>query len=64
MKPASKMTREEFLEAYLPEDHTEHDVAYLKARWAWTISQDPTGELFAEASRLHKFTTFAWKALI
>lgn len=58
------MTREEFLAAYLPEDHTEHDVAYLTARHDWEVQQDPAGELFARASRLYKFTTFAWKQLI
>lgn len=55
---------EEFLRKYLPEDPTPEDVEYLKARHAWTIASDPTGELFARASDLYKFTTFAWKQLV
>ncbi len=37
-KPAREMSLEEFIKKYLPVNHNDKDILYLKARHAWEVS--------------------------
>lgn len=55
-KPASKMSLEEYLENFLPENHNDQDRKYLEARHRWEIEGGP--DLYIKSSDEYNGTTF------
>ena len=53
-KPAKEMSDKEFMDRFLPVDHNDQDVLYLKSRYKWEM-----GEVdFEETIKAYRGTTF------
>ena len=53
-KPAKEMSDKEFMDRFLPVDHNEQDIIYLKARYRWEKGEAD----FDETTKAYGGTTF------
>ncbi|MBD1430604.1 hypothetical protein [Sphingobacterium litopenaei] len=57
------MTEADFIEKFLPDDHNDQDLKYLKARYKWEAARrnEDSHKFFELASKTYNGTTFQKK---